>query len=83
MPDDDEDGGDSDDSDRKSKMSFSYWGADKITVQKPVIKARGGAPVARRGGGSVLLLFTPSPLSGDMNPLLSQEQARLKTRSSS
>ncbi|KAF7322930.1 DH domain-containing protein [Mycena chlorophos] len=52
MPDDDEDGGDSDDSDRKSKMSFSYWGADKITVQKPVIKARGGAPAARRGGAS-------------------------------
>jgi hypothetical protein len=37
MPDDDEDGGiDSDDSDRKSKMSFSYWGADKITLQKPM-----------------------------------------------
>ncbi|KAF7294987.1 DH domain-containing protein [Mycena indigotica] len=52
MPDDDEDGGDSDDSDRKSKMSFSYWGADKITVQKPVIKPRGGAPAVRRGGGS-------------------------------
>lgn len=32
-------------------MSFSYWGADKITVQKPIIKGR--APIApRRGGGS-------------------------------
>ena len=38
LPDDHEDGeaGDSDDSDLKSKMSFSYWGADKITLQKPV-----------------------------------------------
>jgi hypothetical protein len=43
MPDDDEDGGiDSDDSDRKSKMSFSYWGADKITLQKPIAKQRPG-----------------------------------------
>lgn len=54
LPDDDEnsDGGamDSDDSDRKSKMSFSYWGADKITVQKPVVKARPGAAAPRRGG---------------------------------
>ena len=25
---------DSDDSDRKSKMSFSYWGADKVTLTK-------------------------------------------------
>lgn len=41
---------DSDDSDRKSKMSFSYWGADKITVQKPVVKARPGAAAPRRGG---------------------------------
>ncbi|KAK1232944.1 hypothetical protein PQX77_003858 [Marasmius sp. AFHP31] len=53
LPDDDEeddDGGvESDDSDRKSKMSFSYWGADKVTVQKPMIKPR--APV-RRGGGA-------------------------------
>ncbi|ETW85784.1 hypothetical protein HETIRDRAFT_154385 [Heterobasidion irregulare TC 32-1] len=53
MPEDDEDGGmDSDDSDRKSKMSFSYWGADKVTLQKPLVKPR--APVgvhgARRGG---------------------------------
>ena len=40
MPADDERGSDSDDSDKKSKMSFSYWGADKITVQKPVIKGR-------------------------------------------
>ena len=41
MPDDDERcDDDSDDSDRKSKMSFSYWGADKITVQKPALKTR-------------------------------------------
>ena len=43
MPEDDEDeGGDSDDSDRKSKMSFSYWGADKVTLQKPLAKHRPG-----------------------------------------
>lgn len=41
MPDEDEDQGvESDDSDRKSKMSFSYWGADKVTLQKPVVKAK-------------------------------------------
>lgn len=40
LPDDDEDGGESDDSDKKSKMSFSYWGADKITLQKPVLKPK-------------------------------------------
>lgn len=40
MPDDDEEAADSDDSDRKSKMSFSYWGADKVTLQKPVVKPR-------------------------------------------
>ncbi|KAI0079964.1 Dbl homology domain-containing protein [Panus rudis PR-1116 ss-1] len=40
MPEDDEDGAESDDSDRKSKMSFSYWGADKVTLQKPVVKGR-------------------------------------------
>ncbi|KAH9079470.1 Dbl-like domain-containing protein [Lactarius deliciosus] len=53
MPDDDEDGGvDSDDSDRKSKMSFSYWGADKITLQKPIAKHRpvpGGLGTRRNG----------------------------------
>ena len=53
MPDDDEDGGiDSDDSDRKSKMSFSYWGADKITLQKPIAKQRpgpGGLGTRRNG----------------------------------
>ena len=26
------------DLDRKSKMSFSYWGADKITIHKPAVK---------------------------------------------
>ncbi|KAJ6596832.1 hypothetical protein DFH09DRAFT_904408 [Mycena vulgaris] len=53
LPDDDEDGAiDSDDSDRKSKMSFSYWGADKITVQKPIIKGRVGPTPRRAGTGS-------------------------------
>ena len=53
MPDDDEDCEiDSDDSDRKSKMSFSYWGADKITLQKPIAKQRqipGGLGTRRNG----------------------------------
>ena len=35
-------------------MSFSYWGADKVTVQTPAAKARGkqaakNAVAARRG----------------------------------
>jgi len=52
LPDDEErgDAEDSDDSDKKSKMSFSYWGADKVTVQKPVLKGRAGI-TPRRGGG--------------------------------
>jgi hypothetical protein len=56
MPDDDEDGGgDSDDSDRKSKMSFSYWGADKITLQKPLGKHRSvpGGHGTRRNGPAI------------------------------
>ena len=51
MPEEDEeaDGGmDSDDSDRKSKMSFSYWGADKVTLQKPLVKPVPGRPAAAR-----------------------------------
>lgn len=51
LPDDNEDAaGESDDSDRKSKMSFSYWGADKVTLQRPVVKPKqssGNGP--RRG----------------------------------
>lgn len=44
---------DSDDSDRKSKMSFSYWGADKITVRKPVVpKGRAGATSSLRKGST-------------------------------
>jgi len=56
MPEDDEDeGGDSDDSDRKSKMSFSYWGADKVTLQKPLTKHRPGPGGigSRRNGPAV------------------------------
>jgi hypothetical protein len=57
MPDDDERdaGTDSDDSDRKSKMSFSYWGADKVTLQKPAAAtkpaaaAKPAAPRAKPG----------------------------------
>ncbi|KAG8748689.1 hypothetical protein FRC10_000080 [Ceratobasidium sp. 414] len=46
--DEDEDGVDSDESDRKSKMSFSYWGADRITVQPTVRGASGGRVPVRR-----------------------------------
>ncbi|TFK54995.1 Dbl homology domain-containing protein [Heliocybe sulcata] len=56
MPDDDEEdkANDSDDSDRKSKMSFSYWGADKITIQKPVVKPKPMVtPAARRASPSM------------------------------
>ena len=38
LPDEEEDTDDTDDSDKKSKMGFSYWGADKVTVQWPVVK---------------------------------------------
>ncbi|KAG5727691.1 RhoGEF domain-containing protein gxcJ [Termitomyces sp. T112] len=48
LPADDDEANDSDDSDRKSKMSFSYWGADKVTVQKPLVKGR--TPSALRRG---------------------------------
>lgn len=51
MPDDDERADDdSDDSDKKSKMSFSYWGADKVTVQKPALKNRPSPGVNPRRG---------------------------------
>ena len=55
MPDDDEEEEcDSDDSDRKSKMSFSYWGADKVTLQKPLAKHRPGlGPGSRRNGPAI------------------------------
>jgi hypothetical protein len=33
-------------------MSFSYWGADKVTVQKPIIKGRIGVPPRRGGHGA-------------------------------
>jgi len=56
MPEDDEDdGAESDESDRKSKMSFSYWGADKVTIQKPIVKSRymqAHTPPTRRPPGA-------------------------------
>lgn len=49
-PDEEEDDGcDSSDSDRKSKMSFSYWGADKVTIHKPAPKARTPVTTNRKG----------------------------------
>jgi hypothetical protein len=56
MPEDDSDDGiDSDDSDRKDKISFSYWGADKVTLQKPLAKHRPspGGIGSRRNGPAV------------------------------
>jgi hypothetical protein len=45
MPDDDEDGGgDSDESDRKGGMSVSYWGADEMILHKPMAKYRPSPP---------------------------------------
>ena len=47
MPEEEDDDADSSDSDRRSKMSFSYWGADKITIRKPPpVKARGPSAAA-------------------------------------
>jgi hypothetical protein len=80
LPDDD-DGASSDHSDTKSKMSFSYWGADKITIQNPsaksiqrVVNGRGRrtAPhVASYGReSSANAKFGTRLVSGD-NPLIS------------
>lgn len=44
-----EDGNETDESDRKSKMSFSYWGADKVTLSAPRGKGRPAVRGARRG----------------------------------
>ncbi|KAG8733195.1 hypothetical protein FRC12_018955 [Ceratobasidium sp. 428] len=49
---DEDDGADSDESDRKSKMSFSYWGADRITVQPTVRGPAGGRVPVRRIPGA-------------------------------
>ncbi|KZS99051.1 Dbl homology domain-containing protein [Sistotremastrum niveocremeum HHB9708] len=48
----------SDDSDRKSKMSFSYWGADKVTIQKPS-GAKSLAPVTTVRGKRSPKVTTP------------------------
>ncbi|KAJ1310394.1 hypothetical protein OPQ81_007132 [Rhizoctonia solani] len=44
---DEDEGAESDESDRKSKMSFSYWGADRVTVQ-PTARGPNGARVPVR-----------------------------------
>ena len=49
-----DEGNDSSDSDRKSKMSFSYWGADKVTIHKPVVKPRQTSNSSRKGALSLL-----------------------------
>lgn len=50
-------GMDSDDSDRKSKMSFSYWGADKVTLQKPSLASK--ATTAKPSVGGVGMRARP------------------------
>ena len=55
LPEDDEDDGNhSSDSDRKSKMSFSYWGADKVTIHKPVVIKSGRTTPAAGAGRKTL-----------------------------
>ncbi|TFK76530.1 Dbl homology domain-containing protein [Pluteus cervinus] len=76
MPeDDDENGAESDDSDRKSKMSFSYWGADKVTVQKPMVKGRlasqtrrGASPASYGRESSANAKFGTRLVSGEGSP---------------
>lgn len=52
---DEDEGAESDESDRKSKMSFSYWGADRVTLTtpRPKVPARTGrgASTATTGVG--------------------------------
>ena len=52
--DDDDEGNDTSDSDQKSKMSFPYWGADKVTIHKPVAKPRKTSNSSRKGALSPL-----------------------------
>ena len=53
-PEEDEDAAmESDDSDRKSKMSFSYWGADRVTLSVPRTKL--GVPITKNKSGSASL----------------------------
>jgi hypothetical protein len=53
-----EDGNESEESDTKSKMSFSYWGADKVTVQNPSRKAVVGTrPVPTKKGVSATATY--------------------------
>ena len=71
MPDDEDRGSnESDESDKKSKMSFSYCGADNITVlqcvQQPALKILHlplFASVSTSGGGTTHLLPWFSPIS--------------------
>lgn len=78
---------DSDDSDRKSKMSFSYWGADKVTIQKPVIAkprttARRGSPLGGAAYGresSANAKFGTRLVSGD-HPAASSRPASRRTQ---
>ena len=49
-----DEGNDSSDSDRKSKMNFSYWGADNVTIHKPVVKPRHTSNRSRKGALSLL-----------------------------
>ena len=50
----DDEENDSFDLDRKSKMSFSYWGADKVTIHKPAVKPLQTSNSSRKGALSPL-----------------------------
>lgn len=56
-------------------MSFSYWGADKVTVQKPIVKGRiitnprrGGAAASYGRESSANAKFGTRLVSGDSSP---------------
>ena len=49
-----DEGNDTSDSVQKSKMSFSYWGADKVMIHKPVVKPRQTSNSSHKGALSPL-----------------------------
>ena len=91
---DEDDGNESSDSDRKSKMSFSYWGADKVTIHKPPPKVRTPASPSRRGALTPLgygressanakfgtrLVASPEPHGRDYHPHVRGPSRRTQT----
>jgi len=74
---DDIEGAESDDSDRKSKMSFSYWGADKVTLTKPI--ARRGTPTNSSRTQIRTKPQAPSSFAGRQSEKESKFGGRLRT----